>query len=286
MLAPFILLAALRVLTLPGSLVPGSGVPHEPASRAAFLGTVAAALSLLAFFPPARDAHLLRAGGAPWNWLAVALLFLLDHGLRVARRAPGGRTLLAALLALLLLLFPAVSFRPGLTLAAVFLIPWLRRADRRAAWLTSLGAAGLAFEPSGAPLGLGVLLILVLASHPAQRRDALHAAILPGLWLLYRALAPAAGASPPVPGTPPVAVPLAIVALLSIPIALRRRARPFDPLPRVALALGALLALGLLDAAFRPSIASPGLLAPSVLLLGVLWVPDEAPLRAVEDPAR
>jgi hypothetical protein len=180
----WVALLVLRLATLPGSMVPRHGVPHDRAGWATNAVRLALVVAVV-------------ATGQEGTFVVqlVASWIVLDDGLRCARRAPLGRSL--ALVASGLgsyYLYYAVgtpelwapeSWGPGVLLVgagAAFTVRWLRVADRRALWL-----AAVCFGTPGAPgakvLGpLGLLALVVLSAKPA-RAEALRAAAL-GLLLL------------------------------------------------------------------------------------------------------
>ncbi|MFN0242139.1 MAG: hypothetical protein ACKVWV_04535 [Planctomycetota bacterium] len=228
LLAPWALLATLRIATLPGALVPR----HEPARerssvavralllasallvaaaalrRGADAGTGRIAAALAEVLSAAPDA-LARAS----TWIvaanAVALLALVTHGLAIARRAPFGRAVLVAGLAAIVALRSDAVGEPDRSLhelcigaGAAFGIGALRRADRRAAVLCAICASGSAlFFPSAWPLAtLSLALFVLRAPAPMRARVARLAAIgavvagiagRPFAWRVASELAPA-----------------------------------------------------------------------------------------------
>lgn len=160
-----------RWLTLPGAMVPRHRVASEttPLLDGIVLLAASAWIALL----------LARTGAQAVLW--VALFACVFHALGVARRAPLGRH------AVLLVgascsgagggaLTPAL----GLGLGACFLVPWLRRADRRAGAVVGL-AFGSLYLSGPEPLAFAASSVFVLASHARQRRFA-------ALWLGVPAL--------------------------------------------------------------------------------------------------
>lgn len=165
-------LALARWLTLPGAMVPRHQVERS-SPRSAWL--VLPVLLWLAF------AACTQAFVPALAWLALGVL--LERALARARRAPAGRALF--LLGFVLLGNPAAKHMAetyglldelGLAVAlgcgAAYLVPWLRRADRRAGVLAGLFFAA-PFLLGWDPLMLAGPLVLVAASHPRQRRFAL-----------------------------------------------------------------------------------------------------------------
>lgn len=183
-------LALLRWFTLPGAMVPRHLPPSEPygiLDTAAALAGTAWSVSLFVVEDP-RFAL---------TWLALCVLVF--HALGVARRRRAGRYALLAVGAALaphglsLDLAPAV----GLGLGASFLVPWLRRADKRAGVLSMLGF-GSVFCSGPTLLGLVGPSVLLFFSHPRQRRfagpgAALSALLFLGVWSLTGDPAPARG---------------------------------------------------------------------------------------------
>ncbi len=191
---PAALLAGVRLLTAPGAMV-----PRQEAARAAegmgarlLLGVAVAALaSALArtpLAPPAQDAGLpLGAlvegfGAAPsaalLAWAPVAAVVLIGHGLRIARRDAAARRGVQCILALAFLGLGERATSPALATttllamgAAAGAVSWLRRADRRGAWLAALLFAGLGFAHPAAGIWAALTLgVLDGASAPAGRR--------------------------------------------------------------------------------------------------------------------
>jgi hypothetical protein len=128
------------------------------------------------------------------EWLALCVLVF--HALGVARRRRAGRY---AVLALGAVLFvppgalhsgPTSGLAPALSMAlgASFLVPWLRRADRRAGCLAALGFGSL-FADGATLLGLAGPAAMILGSHARQRRFAASALLAFSLAFLLAALA-------------------------------------------------------------------------------------------------
>lgn len=162
-------LALARWLTLPGAMVPRHEMERS-SPRSAWL--VLPVLLWLAF------AACTQAFVAALAWLALGIL--LERALARARRAPEGRALF--LLAFVLLGNPAakhmaetyglldeLGLAAALGCGAAYLVPWLRRADRRAGVLAGLFFAA-PFLLGWDPLMLAGPLVLVAAAHPRQRR--------------------------------------------------------------------------------------------------------------------
>jgi hypothetical protein len=128
------------------------------------------------------------------EWLALSVLVF--HALGVARRRRGGRYALLALGAALSV--PSGALHPGsssglgpalsIGLGASFLVPWLRRADKRAGLLAALGFGGL-FANGPALLGLVGPVVMISASHARQRRFAASALLACSLIFLLGSLA-------------------------------------------------------------------------------------------------
>jgi hypothetical protein len=184
------LLALARWLTLPGAMVPRHAVERPGASAAHRIALVVVlawlghALATRAFVP-----------ALAW----VALAVLLERALATARRAAGGRALFLCFAATLASpggggqgntygLVDELGVAVALGAGAAYLVPWLRRADRRACALAALFLAAPLLR-GWDPLALAGPVVLVAASHRAQRRFALAAAAaacvafaLLGLW--------------------------------------------------------------------------------------------------------
>lgn len=224
LLAPWIVIAIVRLATLPGAVVPRHELRREPPSSSARIMRRAAFI-ILAVFAGARllereaarastraaDFDFVRtlgsfgASGMPsfaaWCFLletAIALLLVCEHGLERARRAPLRRALALVAIALLLGVFGIkADAREEVLIAAMFgsgaafAIPWMRRADRRGLALSVifLGATSL-FAPRGTTLAIAGLLGLWIAT-PAPSRRTVGAWSL-GSFLLFLGMGPAA----------------------------------------------------------------------------------------------
>lgn len=180
-----------RWITLPGAMVPRHRVEPEP--RMSFEG-------LLVLVCVGWGALLLacEAPGEALAWFALGVCAF--HALGVARRARLGRYAVLVLGGLCAASVPAGAGLPptlGLGLGACSLVPWLRRADRRAGALAALGFGSL-FLVGPDPLALAAALVFVLASHARQRRFALTAILVVGALALARAwLSPVPWKYPP-----------------------------------------------------------------------------------------
>ena len=119
----------------------------------------------------------------------VALIVLLGYGLRAARRSPLGRRVVLAVFVLTpvvqglaLAITPAVLVALCIGAGAAFAIPWLRRADRRAATLSALSFSGAGlFDPRAALLGLVALASVGIVSASASRRRWINLSL--GTWV-------------------------------------------------------------------------------------------------------
>jgi hypothetical protein len=274
-----------RVWTLPGAMVPRHRVPSEPTP----LLDAAAGLA---------GAALVVAAGVS-AVVPIAASLCLFHALRVARRAAPGPHAFLVLGAATELHPPAAGL--ALVLGASFLVPWLRRADRRAGALAAL-ALGTTFLGGPGPLPIAAALVLVLASHPRQRAFAAAWVGATGAACAARAWLAPLGATIPEDRrllafevlrdaaleteTWGLAWPILLSALLLGLLAFRWREVPWekgriDPPRREALAVGALFLAG---AAAIPLPASPWLegdalqmlFAPAALLAGLLLIPSES----------
>jgi len=281
LVGPWALIAAGRLATAPGAMVPRHPPPDAAGGRHAAAAGVVAALGiglgalLVAASGTGAAAEALplaRAGrevaarfalgasvpalSAAAAWVAAGAL--VAHGLAAARRAPIARRLALAALAWGSLRWaPALAREPAAwsallaTAAAGVAIPWLRRADRRSLQVAALLLAGclLVRDP---PTALAGAAGLALASaRPARALPALAVALLVvgGAAALGAASAPAAAEATCAGG--PDATRLALggaLAALGLFLARRRApaAAPVEPTRRevafVALAAGGLVA--------------------------------------------
>ncbi|HVS10910.1 MAG TPA: hypothetical protein VMS76_13665 [Planctomycetota bacterium] len=210
LLAPWLAVAVVRWALLPGAMVARREPRREPAGAWTAAARIALACALLlpllglvevseAAAPAQADGSaepeppMLLAGaglvarlggGDAEDAVAVlsvaslaALALLLLHGLAAARRAPLGRTAVAlALVATPGLQLAAMSGSRDVALALLFgagaalMVPWLRRADRRAGALAAVAfAACAACAASGWPLALAGLVALVACTHRVER---------------------------------------------------------------------------------------------------------------------
>ena len=171
-----VLLALMRWITLPGAMVPRHTVEREG------FGALRAPL-VLALLVSLVHAAFTSAFVGALAWLALGVE--LERALARARRAAAGRALFLLAFALLgtpdrarmgetFGLMDELALAAALGCGAAYLVPWLRRADRRAGALAALFFAAPCLLPLE-PLALAGPLVLVLASHPRQRRFALAA---------------------------------------------------------------------------------------------------------------
>jgi hypothetical protein len=193
--APWILLAAARWSTLPGMIVPRRGVAPEPSSAIVrAVSWISALAVVLAAWKGSASLASPSEGAArdlvPAATSAADMLVLLaafGHGLERARRTPLERASWIALLAASLA-FGAVdgadreSSRVALCFGAgvAFAIPWLRRADRRAAALSALAFGGAALASTfGALLGAtGATWMCACTARSSRKRVGLSNAIV------------------------------------------------------------------------------------------------------------
>jgi len=292
------LAAFARWITLPGAMVPRHEVERAGfgAWRAPLVLALGAWLAYAAFT---------RAFVAALAWLALGVL--LERALARARRAPAGRALFllafaglgnpaGALLSEDYGLVDEVALAAALACGAAYLVPWLRRADKRAGVLAALFfAAPWLFGWD--PIALVGPIVLVAASHPRQRRFAIVASasaalafFAGGLWshglergrlLLGRELA---GDALDVERWG-LAWPIVLVALLVGAASFPWRGSAWqsgaiEEPRREALALAALVALTALALACPGSRAlEPAALVilfpPCALLAGMLAIPPE-----------
>jgi hypothetical protein len=291
-----------RRLTLPGAMVPRHSVVQETFGRARPL-LFSAILVWLA------HALLTKAFVGALAWLALGLL--LERALWRARRAAMGRALF--LLAFLALGFPHASRRElfGLTdvlaLAAALgagaasLVPWLRRADRRAGLLAGL-FLGTPLLMSRDTMAWAGLATYVGAAHPRQRPFALKTAAAGALlfaWFGWMHAGPSRGRPLQTDESLRLALELDIWGLawplVLLAALLGAWSFPWKPVPwtpgaieaprREVLALTSLvllLALGLALPSspwFEPQ-ALVILFPPLALLSGLLVLPPERPAPA------
>ncbi len=171
-------LALARWITLPGAMVPRHRVERDgfDAWRAPLV------LGLLALLVHAAFTGAF-VGALAWLALGIAL----ERALARARRAAGGRALfllgfaaigppLRAAQAETFGLVDELALAAALGGGAAWLVPWLRRADRRAGLLAALFFAAPCLFPLE-PVVVAGPLVLVVASRPRQRRFALLAAL-------------------------------------------------------------------------------------------------------------
>jgi hypothetical protein len=224
LVAPWLLVALARWITLPGAMVPR----HEPLPEGA--GALAKIL---------RIAAPLAVALATWHHRmplaaaadALALLACASFALLSSRRSPTGRALVVLLLALVLglgldaqAIQPiAVALRTGA--GACFSAVWLRRGDRRAALLAVIAFAGCGLLGlREALLGCaGLIALWIHTPGPSQR------------WVLERsvvalAVGAAAGWSVYDPFAPGAEVvnPLTEAVLVVVALAVWRRKRLVD----------------------------------------------------------
>ncbi|HEX6883791.1 MAG TPA: hypothetical protein VF530_10445 [Planctomycetota bacterium] len=190
-------LALVRWATLPGAMVPRHAVAQESFGRAG-------PLLLLIVLAWLAHAAYTRSFVVALVWLALGVL--LERGLWRARRSARGRALF-----LVAFLAPATPWSGGasrlfglteeLALAAALgagaasLVPWLRRADRRAGLLAGVFLAAPLLVTRD-PLAWVGLTVLVGAAHPRQRPFLLKAAgvcALAFVWIGWMWSGPARG---------------------------------------------------------------------------------------------
>lgn len=199
LLAPWLLLALARWLTLPGAMVPRHEPSHESQSRLATLLLLLSALSVIV-------SPLLRAEPAGSSSSAVAtlghtgspidpglslcvadslaLLALVSFGLSAARRAPLGRALAVLLLAVVLSAALSRSLTLPIPLAltlgggSALAVPWLRRGDRRAGAFAVLALSGSALLGPRAAIfaAVGLAALWIHTSRPSRPNLAVFSA--------------------------------------------------------------------------------------------------------------
>jgi hypothetical protein len=176
-----VVLALLRWITLPGAMVPRHRPHSEPLTQFDLL-LVGIALGWSVYL------YLSKTPLSAWSWLAISVV--LFHGLGTARRQRLGRFWILGVTAALGAppavagyldeLGPALLPALSLALGATFLVPWLRRADKRAGSLSALGF-GSALLAGWDPLGFAGVATLLVASRRSQRAFALRASVCAAL---------------------------------------------------------------------------------------------------------
>jgi len=168
-----------RVFTLPAGMVPRHDPPAETPSGLARLLAIAIAI-VIAFAWTAELRHPTELGPARMaTW--IALLILIAYGLERARRAPAGRRCVLLIAACTAYALQSATRADEWVLAlffgagCAFLIPWLRRADRRALALSALSfAACLPWRAHGWPLVAAGVCGLIAWTPRASRTTALR----------------------------------------------------------------------------------------------------------------
>ena len=192
-LAPWVLLALGRWLTLPGAMVPRQELPREKATPLALVLHGLAALLVLAAALKIGTGGTVAADG-------LAILALASHALATARRAQASRALAACVLgaalagAIAWLRVPSLALPLSIGGGAALSIPWLRRADRRAGALAVLAFAGAAtLGPREALFGAaGIAALWIHTAAPSRSALAILAlaAFVPAALLGWRVRAP------------------------------------------------------------------------------------------------
>ncbi len=311
LLAPWLLLALARWITLPGAMVPR----HEPLAESP--GPSSRALAVIA---PLAVAAAAFHGDTPVDSKlpflladALALLALCRFGLSAARRAPLGRSL--AVLALALVLAAALIYSRARTIplalcmgsGAAFAGVWLRRGDRRAAALSVIAFAGSALlGPREALFGAAGLFALWLhTAEPSRKSIALFAAAVfaPCAALGWNRLDAVSSAEP---ALSPITAAVAVVVAMAL--AMRKRladardrdrapatatAGSIDPTRTESAAVRDAVLLCLFPLASRGELSSLSALSSALLPLapmialecGLVFAPAERPLAADPRPA-
>jgi len=220
LVAPWILVLAVRRLLSPSAMLPRQELRHERPGKTAAIVLGALFLACLApwthtadFGLPTIELGLERcvalfagAGSAAEGQRAAhaaaylypasfaALIVLLAHGLERSRRAPLGRRVVLVVFVLTPIVqrlaavrTPAVPVALCVGAGAAFAIGWLRRADRRAAALSAFSLSGAAlFDPDAALLGLVALASICLVTAAPSRRP--FASIAAPVWVAFALL--------------------------------------------------------------------------------------------------
>ena len=233
LVAPWLLVAFARWITLPGAMVPR----HEPLAEApgalACILRVAAPLAVLlgAALPSssAERADLPAAVAAAAS--AIALLACCSFALATSRRSPTIRALVVLVLAAVLAAAlhsgedRSILVALGTGAGACFASAWIRRGDRRAAALAVIAFASCGlFGVREALFGAAGLLALWIHTPDPSKRWILDRS------LLALALGAAAGWTrydPFVPGAE-VLTPMTAAVLLVVALAIWRRKRLVD----------------------------------------------------------
>lgn len=232
------LLAALRLATRPAAMVPRRAVAHERSGRGARtlglvvrLGALLVAVAIASAAEPAAPAPPAApslgaacaalglappASFAAWLGAAhyLALVPLLQEGLRASRIAPAGRV---AALGLCLLAPALAALAPdglalalGLTAGAGFAVGWLRRASLRSLALSAAGWS-LALQAGGLVPGVaGALATLAASARPSRARAALWTLVALALGWLARPPGPALGTVAAAPDAAALLAPFAL----------------------------------------------------------------------------
>jgi hypothetical protein len=194
--APWVAVAIVRWITLPGAIVPRRGSERENARDrfARLAGVVAVALvGLVAwrcrdslFRPPSMHVTRTILPGVLTIADTLSLIAVCDYGLRCARRSSLERAFVALALALVVALSTFAHGDPSAASLALrfgagmaFAIPWLRRADRRALILSVIAFAGAGLESSlGAVLAfVGLAFLCACTARPSRKLAAVASVI-------------------------------------------------------------------------------------------------------------
>jgi hypothetical protein len=224
-LAPWLLLALARWITLPGAMVPR----HEPLSdRPSPLARVLLFVSTACVFGSVALRHADFDQGATVSAAnALALLALAAFGLAAARRAPVARALCVLALAAALAAAIATDRTEPIALAlllgggASLAVPWLRRGDRRAVAIAVVAFGGLALL-GPRPTLIGAAGLFALRVHtPAPARPGLTFAAV----IVLVACAAVGYALPGSPSARFVLAPMGVATLFVVALALSTRRR-------------------------------------------------------------
>lgn len=190
--APWALILALRLASLPGAMRPRHEPRAQPGDRRSWAVLLLGALGLGVPFVLTTVPHMAEGplaalesalGGTASRTTALlvpaAIALLVQAGLERARRAPLQRSLVFAAVAWLPTL-PALLARGegslhaalGLVAVGAGAVAWVRRADRRARALACAGAGGTAllWGPGWLPASLAVAALVLVTPRPGRAR--------------------------------------------------------------------------------------------------------------------
>jgi hypothetical protein len=324
---PWALVLVMRWLTLPGGFVPRHTPRAEIASTLArAIAFAACTLAVATAFAKSDQSHAsgavrgctsLLVGDRPAvsTSLAVAnvlaALCFCDAGMRIARRAPLGRSVVVfALSAMLVSLGAAIAERGELSSivlctagGSAFAVAWLRRADKRARMLAIVASSGAALLGGlGWTFALALLTgIVVRTAAPARARTAVIAALVLAIAVALSYMGgrePACGATGEgvlLEVSRPARIAIAALLLVSAALLARKTfrsqrantvdaiAEPRRELSALGLAAGISLVLCAAIGVLTPTHPSAAAIAPLLpicaLMIGLALVRSEQPFE-------